>query len=66
MYNSKYPGLPIIGNNVRIHKGAVVFGGITIGDNVEIGANVVLNKPLPDNAIVSGVLAKIFELKNLN
>lgn len=31
--NSRYPGLPIIGNHVRIHKGAIVFGGITVRYN---------------------------------
>lgn len=61
--NSKYPGLPEIGDNVRIHKGAIVFGGIKIGDNVEIGANAVVNKPIPDNAIVAGVPAKILRIK---
>ena len=32
-------GYPIIGNNVMIGPGAVVLGGITIGDNAAIGAN---------------------------
>ena len=62
--NSRYPGLPVIGNHVHIHKGAIVFGGIKIGDNVEIGANAVVNKPVPDNAIVAGVPAKILRIKN--
>ena len=61
--DSRYPGLPVIGNHVRIHKGVIVFGGITIGDNVEIGANAVVNKPIPDNAIVAGVPAKILRIK---
>lgn len=64
--NSKYPGLPKIGNNVAIHKGVIVFGGITVGDNVEIGANAVVNKPVPDNAIVAGVPAKILRIKDAN
>lgn len=64
--NSKYPGVPIIGNNVRIHKGAIVFGGITIGNNVEIGANAVVNKPIPNNAIVAGVPARILRFKEPN
>ena len=61
--NSRYPGLPIIGNYVRISKGAIVFGGITIGDNAVIGANAVVNKPVPDNAVVAGVPAKIIRIK---
>lgn len=61
--NSHYPGLPIIGNNVEISHGACVFGGITIGNNVTIGANAVVNKPVPDNAIVAGVPAKVLRMK---
>lgn len=45
-------------------KGSIVMGGITIGNNVTIGANAVVNKPVPDNAIVAGVPAKILRFKN--
>lgn len=62
--NSHYPGVPVIGNNVHINKGAIVFGGITVGDNAEIGANAVVNKPVPTNAIVAGVPAKILRIKD--
>ena len=55
--------MPIIGNHVRISKGAIVFGGITIGDNAVIGANAVVDKPVPDNAVVAGVPAKIIRIK---
>ena len=61
--NNHYPGVPRLGDNVHIHKGAIVFGGITIGNNVEIGANAVVNKPVPDNAIVAGIPAKILRIK---
>lgn len=64
--NNRYPGLPIISNNVRISKGAIVFGGITIGNNVTVGANAVVTKPVPDNAIVAGVPAKILRFKDEN
>ena len=62
--NSKYSGVPIIGDDVEICKGSIVMGGITIGNNVTIGANAVVNKPVPDNAIVAGVPAKILRFKN--
>lgn len=55
--------MPTIGNYVEICKGAIVFGGITIGNNVTIGANAVFNKPVPDNAVVAGVPAKILRIK---
>jgi serine O-acetyltransferase len=44
-------GAPIIGDNVYIAPGARLFGKITVGDNVKIGANAVIHKDLPDNAI---------------
>lgn len=64
--NSRYPGVPIIGNNVYIAKGAIVFGGITIGDNAIIGANAVVNKPVPANAVVAGVPAKILKINDVD
>ncbi len=50
---------PIIGNNVEICCGAKVIGGITIGDNVLIGANAVVIKDVPSNSVVAGVPAKV-------
>ena len=45
-------GVPMIGNNVYIAPGAKLFGKIKIGNNVKIGANAVVYKDIPDNAIV--------------
>ncbi|OHB76295.1 MAG: hypothetical protein A2Z25_24040 [Planctomycetes bacterium RBG_16_55_9] len=44
-------GSPIIGNNVYIAPGAKVFGKIRVGNNVKIGANAVVYKDVPDNAV---------------
>ena len=44
-------GAPRIGDNVYIAPGARLFGKIAIGNNVKIGANAVIHKDLPDNAI---------------
>jgi serine O-acetyltransferase len=52
-------GCPTIGNNVRIATGAVVFGKISIGDNVVIGANALVCKNVPANCTVVGVPAFI-------
>ena len=43
--------------------GSFVFGPITVGNNVSIGANAVVNKDVPDNAVVAGVPAKIIRFK---
>lgn len=50
---------PIIGNNVTIFTNCVVVGGITIGDNVQIGAGSVVCKSIPANCVVVGNPARI-------
>ena len=45
-------GVPIIGDNVYIAPGARLFGKISVGNNVKIGANAVIYKDIPDNAVV--------------
>lgn len=60
--NSKHA--PRIGKNVYIGCGACVLGGITIGDNVMIGANAVVITDIPDNAVVVGVPGKIVKMIN--
>lgn len=47
-------GVPTIGDNVFIGTGAVVMGGIKIGNNVNIGANSIIFKDVPDNSTVVG------------
>ena len=56
-------GAPVIGDNVYIGPGAKLFGPITIGNNVSIGANAVVNKSFPDSCVVVGVPAKIIKQK---
>lgn len=45
---------PIIGDNVKIFTGATVFGGITIGNDVVIGAGAVVRRDVPDHCTVVG------------
>lgn len=49
----------IIGDNCYIGADAKIFGSVNIGNNVTIGANSVVTKDIPDNAVVGGVPAKI-------
>lgn len=50
---------PKIGNKVNIGAGAKILGRITIGDNVDIGANAVVIRSVPDNSIAVGIPATI-------
>lgn len=51
--------VPVFGNNVYIGPGAKLFGNISIGDDVAIGANSVVNKDVPSHMTVAGAPAKI-------
>ena len=55
---------PKIGNNVKVGAGAAILGKLTVGDNVIIGANAVVTKDVPANAIVGGVPAKIIRFRD--
>ena len=50
---------PTIGHNVIIGAGAKILGPINIGNNVKIGANSVVIKDIPDNAVVVGIPGRI-------
>lgn len=52
-------GRPVIGDEVHITAGAKVFGAITIGDRVVVGANAVVNKDVPPDCTVVGIPARI-------
>ena len=54
----------IIGNNVWIGDKATILGGVSIGDNVIVGANSVVTKNVLSNTIVAGVPAKV--VKSIN
>jgi serine O-acetyltransferase len=57
---------PIIGDDVKIFTGATVFGGITIGNHVTIGAGAVVSKNVPDNCTVVGNPAYIVKRDGQN
>ncbi len=50
---------PTIGNGVVIGAGAQILGALWIGDYAQIGANAVVVKDVPANAIAVGVPARI-------
>lgn len=50
-----------IGNNVWIGGDATILPGVTIGDNVVIGAGSVVTKSFPSNVVIGGNPAKIIK-----
>ena len=55
-------GKPItIGDNVWIGGSAVVYPGVTIGNNVVVAAGTVVVKDIPNNVVVGGNPAKILK-----
>lgn len=56
-------GAPQLGDYVYVGHGSIVMGGVKIGNNVFIGALTLVNKDIPDNAIVAGIPSKILRYK---
>jgi serine O-acetyltransferase len=54
---------PTLGNNVLVGAGAKIFGAITIGDNVKIGANSVVLRSVPPNSTVVGIPGKVVKVE---
>ena len=51
--------VPVIGDYCYIGSGAKIIGKVKIGDYVNIGANAVVTKDVPDRVTVAGVPAKV-------
>ena len=49
---------PTLKNNVVVGSGAQILGPIVIGENSKIGANAVVTKDVPANAVMVGIPAK--------
>ena len=49
---------PTLKDNVVVGSGAQVLGPIVVGKNAKIGANAVVTKDVPENAVMVGIPAK--------
>jgi serine O-acetyltransferase len=58
-YGGKNPGVPVIGDRVYLGPGSVVIGGITLGNDVAVGANSVVVDSVPDGGVVAGAPARL-------
>ncbi len=54
---------PTLGKHVVVGAGAKVLGGISIGDNVKIGANAVVLRSVPPNSTVVGNPGRVVRLE---
>lgn len=49
----------VIGSNCWIATGVIICGGVTIGDNVVIGAGAVVTHDIPDGVLAAGIPCKV-------
>ena len=49
---------PTLKDNVVVGSGAQILGPVTVGKNAKIGANAVITKDVPENAVMVGIPAK--------
>ena len=49
---------PTLKNNVVVGSGAQILGPVVVGENAKIGANTVITKDVPSNAVMVGIPAK--------
>ncbi|MBS2028808.1 MAG: serine acetyltransferase [Deltaproteobacteria bacterium] len=56
-------GEPTLGDRVYVAPGAKVFGPISIGSDVAIGANAVVCRDVPDHVSVGGIPARVISRK---
>jgi len=52
-----------VGSNVWIGYGACILRGVSVGDNSIVGANSVVTKDVPANAVVAGIPARIIRMR---
>lgn len=54
-------GKIVVGNNCNISWNVIIMPGVTIGNNVVIGAGAIVTKDIPDNMVYAGIPAKKIE-----
>ncbi len=66
VFRNEFPEIDIvkpitIKNYVFIGYGCIILAGVTIGNNVVIGAGSVVTKDIPDNIVAAGVPARVIK-----
>jgi len=57
---------PTLEDNVVVGSGAQVLGSVIVGKNAKIGANAVVTKDVPENAVMIGIPAKNINTKSVS
>lgn len=66
-YNEEYIQGAHIGDYTTIGAAANILPGVTIGNNVVVGASALVTKDIPDNKLVMGVPAKVIrDVENIS
>ncbi len=63
MNRGKSTGVPKLGSRVFVGPGAVIMGGIAIGDDVIVGPNAVVNFDVDNHSVVAASLATVISKK---
>lgn len=53
------PGLPVIGNNVKVAPGVMMMGPYRVGDGANLAARAGIFKDVPENTLVAGSPARV-------
>jgi acetyltransferase-like isoleucine patch superfamily enzyme len=53
----------VVGSNVWIGYGACILRGVHVGDNSIVGANSVVTRDIPANAVVAGIPARVIRMR---
>ena len=55
---------PTLMDNVVVGSGAQILGPVIVGKNAKVGANAVVTKDVPENAVMVGIPAKNVRMAN--
>lgn len=66
LFRKEFPGINVfgrikIGDDVFIGNNCIIMPGVTIGDNVVIGAGSIVTKDIPSNAVAAGIPARVLK-----
>ena len=61
--SGEHRGSPVVGAGVYFAPGVKAFGPISIGARTQIGANAVVNRDLPADAVAVGIPARAIKIR---